>query len=583
MSGSSTYGGYRRVTFQMERRQSPMSFAEGEALPPLDIDLAPLKTARTEAQPGPHDPALSDHANKIRELSQELAGQPQLLALHGLLIAHLRRRAQPAHCAALFLRLWREEADFLLENLDARWLVSAVTTFADHGATEVQRRLGHGLTVLFSTMKLYETERLHSGTEPWQPFPELNRRPRKLALEMDRYSIHGGGLDANMLGRLWEEARQDALIWPLAQHLLVRLDRDDRNVFRRLQQMRRANGRDPVREARSYIRMNDPEPDEMVVSTSRVKKQTDPEQLRWGLVTTARAPLAQIARFAAYHLDLGAAQMDLYLDTPDEDAARYLARDPRLRVVQCDAAYWQGMAEPRPEDHRARQQRNAQASYLASDLHFLGHIDVDEYLMPPLPVAELLAHLPPRCAALQFHAAELLAGSESAFKLTPQDVGHDRRALAAAYPQFGEHLKGGFISHTIGKCLARTGLPGVQVGIHRLRRDGQVVRNTAVVMGGYLGHAHARSFEDFLQRLDFRMTRGSYRKREDDFGLHDVFRIIRAEEGEAGLRRFFDACCADSPGLRARLERYGMLFTHPLELDAKCRRIFGQLPEELPA
>lgn len=583
MSGSSTYGGFRRVTFQMERRRNPMSFAEGEALPPLDIDLAPLKTALTEAQPGPHDPALSDHANKIRELSQELAGLPQLLALHGLLIAHLRRREQPPHCADLFLRIWREEADFLLENLDARWLVSAVTTFADHGATEVQRRLGHGLTVLFSTMKLYETERLHSGAEPWQPFRELNRRPRKLALEMDRYSIHGGGLDANMLGRLWEEAKQDALIWPLAQHLLVRLDRDDRNVFRRLHDMRKSSPRDPVREARSYIRMREPEPGGMVVSTSRVDKQTDPAQLRWGLVTTVRAPLAQIARFAAYHLDLGAAQIDLYLDTPDAAAARALSADPRIRVMQCDEAHWQRSGTPRPEDHRARQQHNAQLSYQSSELHFLGHVDVDEFLMPPLPMADLLAHLPPRCAALQFHAAELLAGSEEAFKLTPKDVGHDRYALAAAYPQFGEHLKGGFISHTIGKCMARTGLPEVRMGIHRLRRNGQVVQNTAVIMGGYLGHAHVRSFRDFLDRLDFRLAQGSYRKHGEDFGLHDIFQMIRAEEGEDGLSRFFDECCADSPALRARLDRYGMLYTHPLELDAKCRRIFGHLPEELPA
>lgn len=54
----------------------------------------------------------------------------------------------------------------MFEHLDPRWLVSAITTFGDHGSTEVQRRVGQSMTVLFGAMKLYESERRYSGLGP---------------------------------------------------------------------------------------------------------------------------------------------------------------------------------------------------------------------------------------------------------------------------------------------------------------------------------------------------------------------------------------------------------------------------------
>ncbi|MBR9763695.1 MAG: glycosyltransferase family 2 protein [Rhodobacteraceae bacterium] len=583
MSETSTYGGFHRIVTQMEGRLAPLHYGPGEALPPEDLDFAPLKTERVV--PLAEKPTLTDstYLQKWGELCEEFAGQPRLLALHGLLIANLRRRKQPLQTAPLFLRMWREEPDFLLQNLDARWKVSALTTFGDHGATEVQRRLGQSLTMLFSMMKLYETERLHSGAEPWQAHPEKQRRPRRLAMEMDPYSIHSGGLDVNLLGRLWEEAHEDALIRPLAQDLLVMLEGDERNVFRRFATMREAAGPDPEREARRYLSARPFRREDTRASTSRLVKETDPAKIRWGLVTTAAAPLPEIARFAAYHLELGAAQLDLYLDTPDPLAEAFLSADPRLHVTLCDAAYWQAEGVERPEDHRQRQVHNAQRSYRASQLHFLGHIDVDEFLMPPCPMEWLLAHLPPRLAALRFAAAELLAGSDRHFKLTAEAAGHGSYALPAVYPTFGEHLKGGFISHTTGKTLARTGLRDVKFNLHRVNKRGAPIQNIAEVLGGYVGHAHVRDFEDFRARMAFRMARGSYRKRPDRFGLHEVLELTHETEGDAGLRRLFDEVCADSPALRARLARHGMLFTRDLDLDARCRRVFGGLPEEMPA
>jgi hypothetical protein len=49
-------------------------------------------------------------------------------------------------------------------------------------------------------------------------------------------------------------------------------------------------------------------------------------------------------------------------------------------------------------------------------------------------------------------------------------------------------------------------------------------------------------------------------------------------QAEDDLRAFFDAVCADSPALRARLAARGMLVAHDLALDETMRAVFGVAP-----
>ena len=68
---------------------------------------------------------------------------------------------------------------------------------------------------------------------------------------MDPYSLDAGGLDVNLLGRLWRLAEGDAVIRPLAHSMLDRAMHDPRTVFRRLRRMR-------VRKARRAARARAP-------------------------------------------------------------------------------------------------------------------------------------------------------------------------------------------------------------------------------------------------------------------------------------------------------------------------------------
>lgn len=568
-------GGFPAILRQMEGRRDPLGFAKGEALPPLDADLAPLldQIVRDPAtDPAEQDVPRSSHQRKRREIRSELAGASELCALNGLLIAHLRKRAQPAHTAALFHRLWADHADHLLDQLDLRWLVSSITTFGDHGLTGRQRQVGQAMTVLFGTMKLYETERLYSGLAPGRPFKLTGKSSETLPMEMDAYSVSYGGLDVNMLGRLWQDADHDAVIRPLAHHLLDQLIADERTVFRRLAMMRHRLARRRRKKAEA-----------------RAERAATPDlpagpQPRWGLVSTVRGSLRQIARFAAHHLELGAERIDLYLDEPDPAVFAALAH-PRLHLTACDAAWWDAVGKDRPEQHQLRQSHNATRSYRNSDLDWLGHIDVDEFLLTEAPVASSLLAAGQEFAQLRMAPAEVLCSSDGAirhFKLTREAAGQPVSVSEEIYPTFGMHLRDGFISHTAGKVFARTGISGARMGIHSLKIDGVRLANSGTLPGIYTGHLHAPDWDHFRAHLEFRRTKGSYRDRPEStrMGMAPLLDFLQEESGEAGLRQMFDELCADTPELRARLTKYNMLLTHRLDLDAAVARVFPDLPDD---
>lgn len=107
--------------------------------------------------------------------------------------------------------------------------------------------------------------------------------------------------------------------------------------------------------------------------------------MRWGIVSTVKAPLEQILDFAAWHLDMGAHRLFLYLDDPDPEAISVLKAHPKIRVTACDASYWAKKAQ-RPAKHQARQSLNARDAFNRNtQVDWLAHIDVDELLHPVKP------------------------------------------------------------------------------------------------------------------------------------------------------------------------------------------------------
>ncbi|MEN8892669.1 glycosyltransferase family 2 protein [Planktotalea arctica] len=557
-------GGFKAVVARMQAREKPLSFSRGEALPGIGLDFAPLKAALVQELDPKDIPRAKDQSGNTRkslELNAEFIGQPELCKLHGLLIAHLRKSGQPAQSMALFTRMWDEEAEFLFRHLDPRWLVSAITTFGDHGTTEVQRRVGTSMSVLFAAMKLYESERLYSGFAPDKEFKLKRLVNSKLPLNMDRYALVSGGLDVNMLARLWLDAEQDCTIAPLAHRLLDLLNADPGTVFRRFatlrgRKMRQRSAKDDATEKADA----EPEP----APPARAKDHS------WATVSTIKAEAAKIAPFIAHHLGLGAAHLHIFLDAPLPAADRAALAHPKVTLTTCDVEYWQASGKPRMEKHQQRQAFNATRAYRAAQSDWLAHIDCDEFLYPQTTVPDTLNAAPLSAEALIMPPAEEIAqSSEDAvllFRRTYFDAGCNKSVLDALYPTFGAYLRSGFISHTVGKTMARTGLSDARFGVHLLKRGGVEVKNAKRVQSLNVLHRHAPDWPGFERHLAFRLSQGSYRDRgQSRLGLGEIIDILIEDHGTAGPKKLFDEVCAARPDVIETLEKHRMLIRTTLK------------------
>lgn len=299
----------------------------------------------------------------------------------------------------------------------------------------------------------------------------------------------------------------------------------------------------------------------------------DPDSLRWGIVTTAKAPLDQIARFAAFHLDLGAHRIDIHLDVPDPDIPRRLDH-PRLHFTQCDDAYWQGKPDRAHATHQMRQIFNATRVYRHSGLDWLAHIDIDEFILTPAPLPQLLADVPAAHSHVELTPVEMMDCAEDPrhFKRYA-----DKGARRTIYPTYGAYVRGGFLSTESPKLFARTGLHDIRLGIHALRLFGDKAGTGAPLPGLELGHAHAPDFATFSRHMTYRLDKGSYHNRKGH--MNKIGLLIRTlqEDGPAALRTLHSELCAPTPERLALLQDAGLLRTETLDLAAKLARHFGRM------
>ena len=301
----------------------------------------------------------------------------------------------------------------------------------------------------------------------------------------------------------------------------------------------------------------------------------------WGLVATILAPVPEILRFAAYHLEAGARRLHLYLDALSPEAEARLAEHPKVRVTNCDKAYWKRLTGKPPVKHQVRQSMNATHAYAKGpQVDWLIHMDVDEFLVAKRPVAEILKSLPEDQDIARIRPMEALAGTPGRYKafIPP---GPDRaRIVEEIYPTYGRYVQGGFLSHLAGKVFVRTGMDGIRLQIHNAFRGGDLIPGPEQQAGIDLAHHHAKDWTQWLAAYRYRLEKGSYRAelgnpaKTGGMTLHQLFQAIETEEGEEGLRAFYDEVCTGSPALQERLARQDLLRTAELRLDAAVAKHF---------
>jgi hypothetical protein len=192
-------------------------------------DIAALKTARVEGEPGPlnfgNHADICDHLARLRP---EFGGQPELCFFNATLIVYIRRSIDLVENVPAFLGLWAEEAEFLTSHLDARWLMSSCDTFCDHGSDR-QREAALAISAMFHTMQLAETERLILRDPRLDParyarLVETHRARRHVELwgRVKAYALEDGDVSRFTLERIVRAAVHDRALCMIARTLTER-------------------------------------------------------------------------------------------------------------------------------------------------------------------------------------------------------------------------------------------------------------------------------------------------------------------------------------------------------------------------
>ncbi|MFT4706612.1 MAG: hypothetical protein ACI9PU_000445 [Ascidiaceihabitans sp.] len=302
--------------------------------------------------------------------------------------------------------------------------------------------------------------------------------------------------------------------------------------------------------------------------------------LRWGIVATILAPTADILRFAAFHLDAGAHRLYIYLDDPDADAYSPLKAHPKIRVQKCDAAYWAKNDGKRPAKHQVRQSKNATHAYhRKTELEWLIHMDVDEFIVSDRDIGTVLYDLPDNKLCARLRPMEQLVGSGNTFKAFIPNGPKRIPIVQDIYPEFGKYVKGGFLSHVAGKVFVRTDQENINLRIHNVFQGETSNPQQVNLPNMDLAHCHAKPWTEWLEFFRYRLDKGSYRSEltpavDGELSLHDLFRNLLEAEGDAGLKRFYDEIAMDSPSLQERLKAHNLLRHADLDLDVKLARQF---------
>ena len=302
----------------------------------------------------------------------------------------------------------------------------------------------------------------------------------------------------------------------------------------------------------------------------------------WGIVATIKAPVSDTLGFVAYHLSQGAHHIYIYLDDANEEAFSRLKAHPQVTAHVTDDAWWAKRGR-RPIKHQVRQSRNATHCYRRlARVDWLIHMDVDEFLVSATPLAAVLGALPDNALCARVRPMEQLAGDPALFKAFMPGGGTRLSMVDELYPTFGPYLKSGFLSHVAGKVFVRTGQSDLKLRIHNAMIGDEVISDAAELHDVNLAHAHVTSWEQFLGALNFRLDHGSYRadlppertRAGGSLTLHDLLSHLRENEGEAGLRAFFDEVCAATPRLIGALQDHDLLVSVDLRLRDHIREHF---------
>lgn len=295
----------------------------------------------------------------------------------------------------------------------------------------------------------------------------------------------------------------------------------------------------------------------------------------WGVCCTLKAPAEQMLAFVAHHLGMGAAHVWLHFDDPADPAFAVASRLPEVTAIRCDGEWWRETTGGRPGKHQVRQSANIATLCARAPLLWLLHADVDEFLLADSPVSALLDTIPNDQPFIRARPWEAL--HETGLPDDIQTARHFRAALPGSrnaslrqrvFGRYAPLLPNGTLSHSAGKCLFRTGIPGLKPRIHGAFLDGVRLDGGDFNPALALLHFHAQDREDWFARLPFRLRRGAYQ-------FNPALAAFLGNASARELEDFYLTVQSPTPEILGTLAEAGALRREELGLRSKTSDMTG--------
>lgn len=287
-----------------------------------------------------------------------------------------------------------------------------------------------------------------------------------------------------------------------------------------------------------------------------------------------------VLAFVAHHLEVGASEIFLFFDDPEDPAYDLVVDQPGVQAFRCDAAHWAALAPRRPPGHLRRQVLNVALARSRSRADWLGHIDIDEFIWSKGAFTDVLAAIVPEDPVLRLLPAERvfthLPGpneitAEGGFKLRMPD-----RLAGQLFGDFGPLMSHGFQGHTIGKTFVRQGVK-CQLTIHRAKDAiGNRIDGPAEYRSARLLHFFPFGFAAWEEKFARRLKNPRYLegRRPEEQRKFRLFAEARDRGSDAVWELFLAMSYLDRRRLE-KLRRRGYYFEPELGLSAAVRRVFG--------
>lgn len=186
----------------------------------------------------------------------------------------------------------------------------------------------------------------------------------------------------------------------------------------------------------------------------------------WGIVATVSEPAPLVMAFVAHHLMLGASEVHIYLDNPDDPVGDILDWLPPVHVTRCTKDYWLELVGWRPKQHVNRQTANATRTRAACGVPFLLSCDADEYLAPSSDMWAQLNAMPEDQSWMKVFNLERALIRGQAQRDIFDGVFKVHMPLQADTPlRTSDMAPMGFTGHAAGKPFVRTEI-ALNIGIH---------------------------------------------------------------------------------------------------------------------